>query len=213
MFTGIVQSVGSVVRLESRGGDRRLHIDAPALEMADVQVGDSIAVSGVCLTVVELPERGFAADVSNESLSLTTLANLQVGADVNLEKALRLSDRLGGHLVAGHVDGVGNIVSVAPVGRSQHWTVQAPANLARYIATKGSVSVDGVSLTVNAVEGARFHINLIPHTIEHTSFRARRTGDRVNLEVDLMARYAERLLNARADSDIDINFLSRQGLA
>ena len=194
MFTGIVQAVGRVRSLERRGGDVRLAIACGDLGLADVKPGDSIAVAGCCLTAVALQADGFAADVSNESLSLTTLGTLQPGAGVNLEKALRLADRLGGHLVSGHVDGVGKVLSITPDARSQRWLFEAPAPLARYIAAKGSITVDGTSLTVNEVDGARFGVNLIPHTIEHTTFAERHAGDAVNLEVDMMARYAERLL-------------------
>ncbi len=155
--------------------------------------GDSIAVAGVCLTALDIDAARFAADVSNETLALTTLGRLPAGAAVNLEKALRLSDRLGGHLVSGHVDGVGTVVAIEGDARSQRWTFAAPVALARYIAVKGSVCVDGASLTVNAVDGARFAVNLIPHTQAVTTFGQRRVGDAVNIEVDLIARYAERL--------------------
>jgi len=197
MFTGIIQCTGRIARSESRGGDLRLTISAPALDFSDVAVGDSISVSGVCLTVVELGEHTFAMDVSSETLALTTLGALLDGDPVNLEKALRLSDRLGGHLVSGHVDGVGRVLSIEPDARSQRWLIEAPATLARYIAAKGSICVEGVSLTVNTVEGARFSVNLIPHTVEVTTFAQRKPGDRVNLEADMMARYLERLLQER----------------
>lgn len=193
MFTGIIQSTGTIARSEARGGDVRLTIAAPALDLSDMAIGDSISVSGVCLTAVALDEHAFAADVSNETLALTTLGDLQGGDAVNLEKALRLSDRLGGHLVSGHVGGVGRIVSIESDARSQRWTIEAPAELARYIAAKGSICMDGVSLTVNTVEGARFSVNLIPHTVEATTFAQRKPGDRVNLEADMMTRYLERL--------------------
>ena len=197
MFTGIIQGTGTIARSEARGGDLRLTLAAPTLDFSDVAIGDSICVSGVCLTAVELGEHTFAVDVSNETLALTTLGELREGAAVNLEKALRLSDRLGGHLVSGHVDGVGQIISIEPDARSQRWTIEAPAELSRYIAAQGSICVDGVSLTVNTVEGARFSVNLIPHTVEVTTFAQRRPGDRVNIEVDMMARYLERLLQER----------------
>ena len=197
MFTGIIECTGPLARSEPRGGDLRLVIDAPALDFSDVAIGDSISVSGVCLTAVDLGEHAFAVDASNETLALTTLGALRSGDAVNLEKALRLSDRLGGHLVSGHVDGVGRIVSIEPDARSQRWLIEAPTELARYIAAKGSICVDGVSLTVNTVESARFSVNLIPHTVEVTTFAQRKPGDRVNLEVDMMARYLERLLQER----------------
>lgn len=193
MFTGIIHSMGRIVRSEQRDGDMRLVIKAPDLDLADVALGDSIAVSGCCLTVVAIEDAMLAFDVSNESLSLTMLGGLRTGDAVNLEKALRLSDRLGGHLVAGHVDGIGHIVSIEPDARSQRWTIEAPQACLRYVAAKGSVCVDGVSLTVNAVDGNRFEVNLIPHTLACTTFEHRRAGDRVNLEVDMLARYVERL--------------------
>lgn len=193
MFTGIVQCVGRVRRVEARGGDLRLHIDAGTLDLAGVRAGDSIAVAGCCLTVLEPRDGGFAADVSRETLALTTLGALAVGSAVNLEPALRVGDPLGGHLVSGHVDGVARVLEVRADARSQRWRFEAPVALARYIAVKGSVCLDGVSLTVNGVDGARFDVNLIPHTVEHTTFHARRPGDAVNLEVDLIARYLDRL--------------------
>lgn len=197
MFTGIIQCTGRMASREQRRGDLRLVIAAPVLDFSDVAIGDSIAVSGVCLTVVDAGEGTFAADVSNETLALTTLGTLQDDDPVNLEKALRLSDRVGGHPVSGHVDGVGRIVSTEPDARSQRWVIQAPDDLSRYIAAKGSICVDGVSLTVNSVDGARFSVNIIPHTVIATTFAQRQTGDRVNLEVDMMARYVERLLEAQ----------------
>ena len=196
MFTGIVQAVGTIARVEPRGADLRMHIDAAALRLDDVEIGDSICVSGVCLTAVGIEGARFTADLSVETLSRTTLGSLATGAGVNLEKSLRLSDRLGGHLVAGHVDGVGRIVAIVPEARSQRWTVQLPDSLARYVAAKGSVCIDGVSLTVNEVADNRFGVNLIPHTIEVTTFRDKRAGDAVNIEVDLIARYVERLHSA-----------------
>jgi riboflavin synthase len=213
MFTGHIQTVGRVARLEPRGGDVRLHVDTAGLDLADVQLGDSIAVSGVCLTAVTLAERGFAADVSNETLSLTTLGELKAGVPVYLEKALRLADRLGGHLVSGHVDGMGKVVSITPDARSQRWTFEVPANLARYIAAKGSICIDGTSLTVNEVAGNRFGVNLIPHTVEHTAFHARRAGDAVNIEVDVIARYVERLIGSGQAPRLDETFLKQHGFA
>jgi len=193
MFTGIVQAMGAIVRVEPRGGDTRLVVDTGSLDATDVAIGDSICVSGVCLTVVAIDATGIAADVSNETLSRTTLGTLKSGDCVNLEKSLRLSDRLGGHLVSGHVDGVGRVVAVESDARSQRWTFEVPPELSRYIATKGSVCIDGVSLTVNEVASNRFGVNLIPHTIGATTFQYKRVGDAVNIEVDLIARYVERL--------------------
>ena len=192
MFTGIVQAIGIVTRSEARGGDVRLSVDATTLGV-ELALGDSLCVSGVCLTVVAREGAIHAFDVSVETLALTTLAALHVGDAVNLEPALRLSDRLGGHLVSGHVDGIGRVVAIAPDARSQRWTFEVPAPLSRYIAAKGSVCVDGVSLTVNDVRGNRFGVNLIPHTVDVTAFRGKRVGDAVNIEVDMIARYVERL--------------------
>lgn len=200
MFTGIVQTVGKITRSEPRGGDVRLWIDAAQLDLADVAIGDSICVSGVCLTAIALDGQQFAADVSLETLSRTTLGTLHSGDGVNLEKSLRLADRLGGHLVAGHVDGVGTVLAVAAEARSQRWTFELPPTLARYVAAKGSICIDGVSLTVNEVEGNRFGVNLIPHTVEVTTFRDKRVGDTVNIEVDLIARYVERLATAEGQT-------------
>ena len=193
MFTGIIQALGKIARVEMHGGDTRLWIDAAQLDLVDVAVGDSICVSGVCLTAIALDGAQFAADVSVETLSCTTLGTLKIGNGVNLEKSLRLVDRLGGHLVSGHVDGVGKVIAVAPDARSQRWTFELPDALARYVAAKGSICIDGVSLTVNEVEHNRFGVNLIPHTIDVTTFRDKRAGDAVNIEVDLIARYVERL--------------------
>ena len=194
MFSGIIQGVGTVAQLQPRGGDVRLVVDAGDFDYVGIALGDSIAVSGVCLTAVEIDAPHLAFDVSVETLSRTTLGALKLGNGVNLEKALRLSDRLDGHLVVGHVDGVGRMIAVEYDARSQRWTFEAPPELAKYIASKGSICIDGVSLTVNETEGARFGVNLIPHTIAMTMFKDKRAGDAVNLEVDLIARYVERLL-------------------
>ena len=191
MFTGIVAAIGRIVEAKPRGEGVRLSIDAAGLAMDDVAIGDSIAIQGVCHTVVAKSARGFEVDTSQATLSVT--AGLEHGRDVNLEKSLRLSDRLGGHLVSGHVDGVGQVVSCEDLGGSARLRIDAPAELARYIARKGSIAVDGVSLTVNSVDGARFEINLIPHTRAVTTLGRLARGDRVNLEVDMMARYVERL--------------------
>jgi riboflavin synthase len=194
MFTGIIQSVGQIRRLEPRGGDVRIGIAIGKLPMTDVALGDSIAVNGVCLTAVSLAPDAFSADVSRETLSLTTLGDLVPGSPVNLEKALTLSTPLGGHLVSGHVDGVGRVLERREDARSWRLRIEAPAELARYIAHKGSICVDGVSLTVNAVDGACFDLNIVPHTLDETIIVHYQAGTRVNLEVDLIARYLERLL-------------------
>ncbi len=200
MFTGLIEGVGQVAALEPRGGDVRLRIAVGTLPFADVALGESIAVSGVCLTVIEFDADSFAADASTETLGLTTLGSLIVGQAVNLERAMRPTDRLGGHLVSGHVDGVGRVLSIHDDARAQRWRFAAPASLSKYIATKGSICVDGVSLTVNAVDGEGFDVALIPHTVSHTAFSSTRVGDPVNLEIDLVARYVERLLSAREHS-------------
>ena len=194
MFTGLVEAVGSLASNVPRGGDSRLRIAlAAALAGEPLALGESIAVSGVCLTVVAFDALGFELDVSNETLSLTTLGALPVGARLNLERALLPTTRLGGHLVSGHVDGIGTLETIVPDGRSQRWRIAAPRPLLRYIAVKGSICVDGVSLTVNAADDTGFEVNLIPHTIRHTSFANTRQGQGMNLEVDQLARYAERL--------------------
>ena len=191
MFAGIVAAVGKIRKAAPARGGRRLVIDAGSLGLRDVAIGDSIAVNGACLTVVARNTRTFEVDVSRETLSCT--AGLAAGGRVNLEKALRLADRIGGHLVSGHVDGVGMVKRAAPAGSNRVMTVKAPARLAKYIARKGSITVNGVSLTVNAVKGAEFTVNLIPHTLAATNLGDLRAGDKVNLEVDMLARYVERL--------------------
>ena len=196
MFTGIVEAVGRISALEQRGGDMRLSVDAAGLDLSGTATGDSIAVNGCCLTVIELAPPVFAADVSRESLALTTLGTLERGSRVNLERALTLSRPLGGHLVTGHVDGTGRVESRADDGRSVRFCFRAPDELARYLARKGSICVDGVSLTVNEVDGATFGVNIVPHTLEATVFGQYRNGSRVNLEVDIVARYLERLVGA-----------------
>lgn len=194
MFTGIIQAVGKIAALEAKGGDARLRIATGTLDLSGVRLGDSIAVNGVCLTAVELPGDGFWADVSGETLGRTTLGALRAGDAVNLEKALLPTTPLGGHLVSGHVDGVGEVSERREEARSVRFRIAAPAALARYIAEKGSICVDGVSLTVNAVHGAVFELNIVPHTLQATTLGHLGPGRRVNLEVDLIARYLERLL-------------------
>jgi len=198
VFTGIVQDMGRIVALEPRAGDVRLRVAVERLPLDAVRSGDSIAVSGVCLTVVEHDAGGFAADVSNETLSLTTLGDLAPGSSVNLEPALRAGDPLGGNLVSGHVDGVGRVVSLAQDARSWRIRFETPPDIARYVARKGSIAIDGVSLTVNEVEGREFGINIIPHTWQVTTIGGYAPGRRVNLEIDPIARYVERLLAAGA---------------
>lgn len=215
MFTGIITAVGTIAALQPRGGDMRLRIATGKLDLSDVQLGDSIAVSGVCLTAIELPGDGFWADASRETLELTILGEIAPGMKVNLEKALTPTTRLGGHLVSGHVDGIGTVNEWRPDGRSWRLRVQAPDALARYIAAKGSICVDGVSLTVNRVDGAAFELNIVPHTLAETTLANFQVGRRVNLEVDLIARYLERLLlgdrAARPGGDLSEALLREHG--
>ena len=202
MFTGIILAIGTIADVQARGGDCRLTINTGKLSLADAQLGDSIAVNGVCLTAVELGERYFAADVSNETLSRTTLNQLKPGAPVNLELALTPSTRMGGHIVSGHVDGVGKILEKQNDGRSIRFTFAVPENLARYIAEKGSITINGISLTVNTVAGNRFSVNIAPHTLQETTLGLSGPGDAVNLEVDILARYLERLLERGPDMGV-----------
>ena len=194
MFTGIIEGVGKLASADMRGGDARLDIEVGSLPFNDVQLGESIAVNGVCLTVVAFTATRFEADASNETLSLTTLGRLAPGSAVNLERAMRPTDRLGGHLVSGHVDGVGTVLDIQHDARAQRWRFAVPPALSRYIAKKGSICVDGVSLTVNEVDDEGFEVALIPHTVAHTAFAQTSVGSAVNLEIDLVARYVERLL-------------------
>jgi len=215
VFTGIIEAVGAVAAVEPRGADVSLRIAAGGLDLRDVAIGDSIAVSGVCLTVVELAGGGFRADVSAETCARTCLARAAAGMPVNLEKALLPTTRLGGHLVSGHVDGVGEVLERRADGRSVRLRLRAPVPLARYIAAKGSICVDGVSLTVNDVEGAEFGVNIVPHTLASTTLGDFVAGRRVNLEVDLIARYLERLLaggaGASGGGGVTRELLARHG--
>ena len=215
MFTGIISAVGTLVSEQQKGGDVRLRVSAGKLDMSDVRHGDSIASNGVCLTVVDYGADWYSVDASRETLALTTLGQLQPGSKLNLEKALALGDRLGGHLVSGHVDGVGEVISRYTDARSTRFRIRAPENLSRYIAHKGSICIDGVSLTVNKVEGPEFELNIIPVTMEETIFDAYQAGSQVNLEVDQIARYLERLLlgeeSEKAGEGISHEFLERHG--
>jgi riboflavin synthase len=194
MFTGIVETTGSIHSTSPTAKGACIEIAAGSLDMSDVRIGDSIAVDGCCLTVIEKTALGFRADVSEETMNCTT--GFALGRVVNLEKALRLSDRLGGHLVSGHVDGVGEVTRFQQIGESSLLEVRVPPDLAKYVARKGSITISGVSLTVNHVEGDRFDVNLIPHTLELTNLKVLKAGSRVNLEVDLVARYLERMLES-----------------
>ena len=203
MFTGIVRAVGSIAALESRDGDMRLVVDGGDLDLSTAALGDSIAVNGACLTAVELDGSTFAADVSLETLDKTCLGDLRVGSPVNLEPALKVGDALGGHLVSGHVDGIGKLLEMQPDARSIRYRFEIDPALERYIAAKGSVTVDGTSLTVNRVDGNRFDVNIVPHTQQQTVFRHYQPGSRVNIEVDIIARYLERLLTGGGESNAD----------
>ena len=198
MFTGIIEAVGRVADIAQVGGDIRLYIRTGALDLSDVALGDSIATNGICLTVVELPGDGFIADVSRETLAHTRLESFRTGDKVNLEKAMQPTTRFGGHIVTGHVDGVGMIVSRRDDARSIRFEVEMPKSLQRYIAGKGSITVDGVSLTVNSLNGATFSLNVVPHTAAQTIIADYQPGQKVHLEVDIIARYLERLLTAQS---------------
>jgi riboflavin synthase len=195
MFSGIIADVGRIAEASDREGGLRLSIAANVLDLNDLQLGDSIAVNGVCLTAVKIEGKTFTADVSRETLNCTVGLDVN-NAPVNLEKALRLADRLGGHLVSGHVDGVGEVIAFTDLGESWKLVVRAPQTLAKYIAIKGSITINGVSLTINQVIGTEFSVNLIPHTLQMTNLKNLRAGSRVNLEVDLIARYVERMMQA-----------------
>lgn len=201
MFTGIIEAIGTIRALTPKGGDVRVLVDTGKLDLGDVKLGDSIAVNGVCLTAVDPDDGGFAADVMNQTLELTTLGELEPGAPVNLEPALRASDRLGGHLVAGHVDATAAVSSVREDGIARRLRITLPEELARYVAGQGSITLDGVSLTVAALDGAEAEVSLIPETLARTTLGAAEPGRCVNLEVDLMARYAERLLRSLQTSE------------
>ncbi|HSH44164.1 MAG TPA: riboflavin synthase [Arenicellales bacterium] len=217
MFTGIVQQLGTLVSREAAGGDARLVVEVPAMTVDSARIGDSVAVNGVCLTVAGIDEGRLQFDVSAETLSRTRLGELPQGCSLNLEPALSASDPVGGHFVTGHVDGIGEVLSVDPDGRSRRMKIEAPDRLARYIAVKGCITVDGVSLTVNEVSDNRFDVNIVPHTWSATNMKDYVPGTRVNLEVDLIARYLERLLadreGAPSEPDITADYLSRQGFA
>jgi len=217
MFTGIIEAIGEITAVEPKGGDIRLRVNSQELDLVDVALGDSIATNGVCLTVVELPGDGYWADVSVETIDNTTVASWKVGQRVNLEKALTPETRLGGHIVSGHVDGVGEVISHQRDGRSERFRLRAPKALAKYIAHKGSITIDGISLTVNAVDGDEFELNIVPHTLEKTVMSTYIQGSKINLEVDVIARYLERLLlgDKAAEStnsgNISLAFLQENG--
>ncbi|MGY3966098.1 riboflavin synthase [Aeromonas enteropelogenes] len=215
MFTGIIEAVGTLASLRRQGEDMALTVHAPTLDFGDVKLGDSIATNGVCLTVVALGDQSYTADVSLETLSRTGFAEAKVGDRVNLEKALMPTSRLGGHLVSGHVDGVGEVKSVASSGRAIEYWIKAPGSLSRYIAEKGSIAVDGISLTVNAVQGDLFRLTIVPHTAQETTIAQWKPGQRVNLEVDQIARYLERLMMGKSQestaSNLTLEKLAKAG--
>ncbi len=218
MFTGIIESIGTVKQMQDKGGDMRLTLDTGKLDMTDVTLGDSIAVNGVCLTVIEMTSNSFSADVSRETLKHTSLGRLKTGSSVNLEKALTLQTRLGGHMVSGHVDALGTVLERKDDARSIWFKLQAPGNLARYIVHKGSITVDGTSLTVNAVDGNEFELNIVPHTLQETIMGSYEAGTEVNLEVDIIGRYLERLLLGDKAAEkgvygngVDMELLQRAG--
>lgn len=218
MFTGIIEAIGTVKQMLDKGGDLRLKLVTGKLDMSDVALGDSIAVNGVCLTVIEMSDDSFSADVSRESLRLTSLGKLTLGSPVNLEKALTLQTRLGGHMVSGHVDALGKVLERKDDARSIWFKLEAPANLAKYIVHKGSITVDGTSLTVNAVDGNQFELNIVPHTLQETIMNNYQSGTEVNLEVDIVGRYLERLLlgdkaaeQGVVGSGIDLELLKKAG--
>ncbi len=212
MFTGIIKAKGSIRSMETRGGDVRLSVQSDGLPWSEYELGESIAVNGVCLTAVALHKDGFETDVSVETLNVTALGGLAVGSTVNLEPAISLGERLGGHLVSGHVDCTGRVVARDSDARSIRLVIEIPKDYARYVAKKGSVCVDGVSLTVNEVSGTTFELNIIPHTADVTIIGDYAAGTVVNVEVDLLARYLERLLD-QGDDDISIDFLKAHGYA
>jgi len=214
MFTGIIEAVGTVRSKQPQGGDLNVEIETNIMDMSDVKLGDSIAVNGVCLTVIELTGLGFWADISNETVAHTRWSDIQVGDQVNLEKALTPTTRLGGHLVSGHVDGVGEVLERSEDARSIRFSVSAPDDLAKYIAHKGSITVDGVSLTVNAVSGSVFELNIVPHTAKETTIYSFQPGRKIHLEVDLLARYLERLISGQQQQKTETlteGFLAEHG--
>lgn len=214
MFTGIIAATGTIASIRDSGGDWRIRVQSADLDFSDVATGDSIAVSGVCLTALDITQHSFDADVSRETLACTTMQQLRSGALVNLEKALTPQSHLGGHIVSGHVDGIGELVSRKPDARSERLVFRVPQELARYIAHKGSVCIDGVSLTVNEVSGNEFGVNIIPHTAARTTLNEYTSGRKVNIEVDVISRYLERLLEGReAVTGVTLEKLAKAGFA
>jgi len=217
MFTGIIEAIGEIVTLQPKSGDLRLRVKTNSLDLSDVRLGDSIATNGVCLTVVDLPGDGYWADVSRETMDNTSVPQWKIGQRVNLEKALTPQTRLGGHIVSGHVDGVGEVISRHPDARSERFRIRASRSLAKYVAHKGSITIDGTSLTVNKVDGAEFELNIVPHTLKQTIMDSYKSGTSVNLEVDVLARYLERLMlgekaaEKSGESGVTLEFLAKNG--
>ncbi len=213
MFTGIIEAIGTIQSMQPKGGDQRLTIAVGKLDMSDVVLGDSIAVNGVCLTVVEFDNKSFVADVSTETIDCTGFKHYKAGQPVNLEKALLPTTRLGGHLVSGHVDGIGTVVDRFDSARSVRFVIEAPKDIEHYIAAKGSITVDGVSLTVNKIEGNRFELNIVPHTLQETCMNNFKQGTQVNLEIDIIARYLERMLNkdGQTQQGVSASLLAQAG--
>jgi riboflavin synthase len=218
MFTGIIEAVGTLTGLTPKGADVTVTVQSSALDLSDVKLGDSIATNGVCLTVIDLLRDGYRADISLETIQRSGFAHYRVGNKVNLEKALTLNTRLGGHLVSGHVDGVGEIVQITKLGRATEYWLKAPDQLARYISEKGSITIDGISLTVNAVDGAKFKLTIVPHTALETTIESYVVGQKVNLEVDVIARYLERIMlgdkaaeSSSTEQGITMEFLASNG--
>lgn len=214
MFTGIIQAEGTIAAIEPKEGDWKVTINVGKLDMSDVHIGDSIAANGICLTAIEFNDNQYVADVSGETLKVTNAGAWSTGSPVNLEKALTLQDRLGGHLVSGHVDGIGQVVSISQDARSWRYEVEAPIEICKYIAAKGSICINGISLTVNQVDGCKFGVNIVPHTRQETTIKYLEIGSTVNLEVDLLARYLERMMTApqpNQESRITPEFLAENG--
>ncbi len=217
MFTGIIEAVGSITAIKHHAKDMSISVDCGNLDLSDVKLGDSISHNGVCLTVTRLSENGYDVDISNETIQRSGFAAIKTGFEVNLEKAMQMTSRFGGHIVSGHVDGVGEITSITQLGSAIEYWIKAPNELAKYIAEKGSISIDGISLTTNAIDGASFKLTIIPHTISQTIMANYQVGTKVNLEVDVIARYLERLLlgdkaaNTQPEKQSTMDLLARSG--
>ncbi|AGH80828.1 riboflavin synthase subunit alpha [Psychromonas sp. CNPT3] len=215
MFTGIIEAVGTISAIKHHAHDMTISVDSGTLDLSDVKLGDSIAHNGVCLTITALHKNGYDVDISNETISRSGFASIKIGFKVNLEKAMQMSSRFGGHIVSGHVDGVGEITSMTRVGSAIEYWIKAPLDLAKYIAEKGSITIDGISLTTNAIDNSAFKLTIIPHTIAQTTMQDYQVGTLVNLEVDVIARYLERLIssnqNVETEKESTMDLLARSG--